>query len=231
MPYFATVVRQQRAAHPHALLLDAGGWASGTALSDAFEGAPMIEVMDELGYGAAAIGETDLEFGLDTLFARAEQARFPLLSANLVDPMRRRLPGIAPFALLETGGVKVGVIGLSCDACEKAGKTRVIDPREALMESMFALRGGNPHVFVVLSHLGLDADRALAAATPGIHCIIGAHGDAVSGSPERVGETVIARCAPRAQALGALTLTLAGAIEGHTQFGPPPQHESERRTR
>lgn len=224
MPLFGTVVRQQRLARAGALLLDAGGWASGTPLSDEFEGAPMIEIMSELGYAAAGIGEPDLAFGLGPLLQRAREARFPLLSANLFDPLRRRLPGVLPFAQLDAGGIRVGVIGLSCAGCERLGQTRVTDAHEAVVESMLTLRAMDAEIFIVLSHLGAEADRALAAALPDIHCIVGAHGDGMdAGAPQRVGNTLISRAVPHAQSLGALSLTLLGTptLESFERHQPP----------
>src|SRR5262245_32881704 len=54
----ATVVRQMK---PD-LMLDAGGMLSGSLISDMFLGAPVIDVMNAIGYDAAGVGSTEFSF-------------------------------------------------------------------------------------------------------------------------------------------------------------------------
>src|SRR6202163_2284756 len=79
----ATVVRQVK---PD-LMLDAGGMFSGWLISDTFLGAPVIEVMNAIGYDAATVGSNEFSFGIRALKARAREANFPLLSANATSPI------------------------------------------------------------------------------------------------------------------------------------------------
>src|SRR5215471_6480639 len=57
----ATVVRQMK---PD-LMLDAGGMLSGSLISDTFLGAPVIDVMNAIGYDAAAVGSNEFSFGIN----------------------------------------------------------------------------------------------------------------------------------------------------------------------
>src|SRR5688572_22028578 len=66
----AAVVRQTR---PD-LMLDAGDMLAGDLISDAFQGQSAVDVMNAIGYDAAAIGTNDFSFGLEALRARAGQA-------------------------------------------------------------------------------------------------------------------------------------------------------------
>src|SRR5205814_1292694 len=85
---------------PLVLLLDAGDMFQGTVESNLGEGAAVVDVMNRLGYTAAAIGNHDFDFGptggdatpqqrgddpRGALRARAAEARFPFLMANVVD--------------------------------------------------------------------------------------------------------------------------------------------------
>ena len=79
----ATVVRQVK---PD-LMLDAGGMLSGSLISDTFLGAPVIEVMNAIGYDAATVGGNEFGFGINALAARVREANFPVLSANAVSPI------------------------------------------------------------------------------------------------------------------------------------------------
>src|SRR5262249_25936812 len=55
------------------LMLDAGEMMSGTLISDLFLGAPIIQVMNGIGYDAAAVGATEFSFGIHALEERARE--------------------------------------------------------------------------------------------------------------------------------------------------------------
>src|SRR5262245_47329198 len=65
------------------LLLDAGDRFTGTLLNDEFEGVPIIEAMNRLGYHAGVLGNHEFDYGLEALRSRAREANFPFLTANL----------------------------------------------------------------------------------------------------------------------------------------------------
>src|SRR6185436_20461319 len=70
------------------LMLDAGGMFSGSLISDTFLGAPVIDVMNAIGYDAAAVGPNEFNFGINVLTARVREANFPMLSANADSPIK-----------------------------------------------------------------------------------------------------------------------------------------------
>src|SRR5262245_25533240 len=82
------------------VLLDGGDMFQGTLESNMNEGAAVVRAYNALGYDAAAIGNHDFDFGpvgpetaplapgddpRGALKARAAEARFPFLAANLVE--------------------------------------------------------------------------------------------------------------------------------------------------
>ena len=80
-------------------LLDAGDTIQGTPLAyyyakvDPITGGsvhPMAKAMNAIGYDAAALGNHEFNYGLDTLRTFEAQCDFPLLSANSVDWTTRR---------------------------------------------------------------------------------------------------------------------------------------------
>jgi 2',3'-cyclic-nucleotide 2'-phosphodiesterase (5'-nucleotidase family)/sulfur carrier protein ThiS len=140
---------------------------------------------------AGAVGNHDLDWGLDMLALSAGQdAAFPLLSANLVPTAGTEAPGIYPAALFMVKGLRVGVIGLTTPAEIKhllPGEFAVTDPLVAVGNLLPALR---PlcDVLIVLSHLGYSlasasavtagmGDVELAQALPhgAVDLIIGSH--------------------------------------------------------
>ena len=98
------------------LVLSGGDTWTGPAISSWFDGESMVEVMNAMGYDAAAIGNHEFDFGVDGLRARIDQAEFPFLSANIRDAASGAAAEFAlPYVIQEVNGVRVGIIGLSCD--------------------------------------------------------------------------------------------------------------------
>src|SRR6476620_4738541 len=106
---FAGYVNNLRAARASdggtVLLLDAGDTFQGGVESNLSEGAVVVDAYNALGYAALAIGNHEFDFGSadragarqdlhgDTrgaLKARAAQAHFPFLAANLIDEQTGR---------------------------------------------------------------------------------------------------------------------------------------------
>jgi 2',3'-cyclic-nucleotide 2'-phosphodiesterase/3'-nucleotidase len=123
----ATLVNAVRAERGvrNTLLLDAGDTIQGTPLAyyyakvDPITGGsthPMAKAMNAIGYDAAALGNHEFNYGLDTLRTFESQCDFPLLSANSVD-WTSGAPLFKPYVIrtVKTRGgkpLKVGILGL-----------------------------------------------------------------------------------------------------------------------
>jgi 2',3'-cyclic-nucleotide 2'-phosphodiesterase / 3'-nucleotidase len=119
-----TAMREERGAE-NTLVLDAGDIIQGTPLAyyyakvDPITGGsvhPMAKAMNAIGYDAAALGNHEFNYGIDTLRKFESQCSFPLLSANTVD-WNTGAPAFRPYIIREFGAknarpVKVGVLGL-----------------------------------------------------------------------------------------------------------------------
>lgn len=103
-------------ADQNTLILSGGDMWTGPAISTWFEGESMVEVMNAMGYDAAAVGNHEFDFGLDDLKARASQSDFPYLSANLRYSSNGTTPvdlGIHPYTIITVSGIQVGLVGLT----------------------------------------------------------------------------------------------------------------------
>src|SRR4029077_687703 len=99
------------------LMLDAGGMFSGSLISDTFLAAPVIDVMNAIGYDAAAVGVGEFSFGINILTARAREANFPLLSANVESPIEE----IQVAAIFNAQDVRIAVVGLTSEELMRTG--------------------------------------------------------------------------------------------------------------
>ncbi|MGH9386765.1 MAG: bifunctional metallophosphatase/5'-nucleotidase [Vicinamibacterales bacterium] len=113
------------------LVFDAGDMFQGTLESNLTEGAPVIAAYNALGYNAVTIGNHDFDYGpvgeqatpvnpdedpRGALKARAADARFPFLAANILDTGTNEpvdWPNVKPSTMLDVNGIKVGVVGLT----------------------------------------------------------------------------------------------------------------------
>lgn len=172
---FAGYLRVLREQGP-VLLLDAGDMWQGTLASNLSEGAAVVEAYNALGYDAAAIGNHEFDFGppgdamvarnpgedpLGALKARASQAKFPLLAANLVDRATGEVPAwVRPSVLIERGGVRIGVVGMATPDTPQVTiganvrSVRFTDPLVAAIAEGRRLRKAGADVLVLLAHIG-----------------------------------------------------------------------------
>jgi 5'-nucleotidase / UDP-sugar diphosphatase len=96
------------------LVLSGGDLWTGPALATWFDGESMVDVMNAMGYHAAALGNHEFDFGREGLRLRGDQAEFAFLGANVLDtasgePIEQALP----YIIQDVGELRVGIIGLA----------------------------------------------------------------------------------------------------------------------
>src|SRR5688500_16527757 len=160
------------------VLLDAGDMFQGTLESNLNEGAAVIAAYNALGYAAAAVGNHDFDFGpvgppatpqtssddpRGALKARAAEASFPFLAANLIDTTTGRpvdWPNVRPSTVVTAAGLRVGIIGvmtaraLAGTIAANTGGLRVAPLVETIAAEARQLRAGGASIVVVVSHAG-----------------------------------------------------------------------------
>ena len=222
-----SLIDQVRAGDPdRTLLLDAGDTMQGTYVANSTQGEVVVEAMNFAGYEAWAMGNHEFDFGQETLRVRIAEARFPALAANLYDATTGQLLGaVKPYTIVQAGLARVAIVGLS------APNTPAITKPQNVTGLEFRPAGGTlrrilPEVqtqaslIIVLSHLGIEGDRALAQAVDGIDVIVGGHTHLAMGGPEVVNGTLIVSAGAKGQSLGKLELevdTGTGDVTGYSR--------------
>ncbi len=215
----ATLIKAVRAERGAAscLTLDAGDTIQGTPLAYYYakvdpitQGAthPMALAMNLVGYDAAALGNHEFNYGLDTLRTFERQLNFPLLSANSVD-WKSGAPVFKPFIIktVKVKGekpIKVGILGLVTpgvaiwDKANVEGLVRFPGIVEQAKIFVPRLKAAGADVVIVSCHSGADtsssygdalpypenASTLLAQQVPGIDAILVGH--AHKEIPERL---------------------------------------------
>ena len=109
-----TLIESARSGAPDALLLDAGDTISGQPNCLVTGGRAILAAMEALGYDAMTVGNHEFDQGAEVARAAFADAAFPILSANLIDGADGGpWANVRPYVVLESGGVRVGVFGLT----------------------------------------------------------------------------------------------------------------------
>lgn len=181
--------------------LDAGDQMQGTAISSLQYGRPAVDVLNALEIDAAALGNHEFDWSVDTLRARVAQARYPFLAANVTDATGRARPEwVEPWLLIERGGQKVGVIGLARPGT--ATSTAPVNVRglvfgdmaEAVRRTLPPLRAAGAEFIIVVAHEGAvcDADACRGEIVDFARQLdSGAVDLIVAGHTHRVANTVV----------------------------------------
>jgi len=188
----ATLIKQQRAAkgEEHVLLVDAGDIIQGTSLAyyfarvdpitgkDGKKGPkhPMAVAMNHMRYDAAALGNHEFNYGIDTLRKFEKQCHFPLLGANALDAKTLR-PAFHPYTVKRicvpgAPDIKVGILGLTnpgialWDKDNVSGKMVFPGLVEQAKKYVPRLRALGCDVVFLTDHSGLDGSTSYGDALP-----------------------------------------------------------------
>jgi len=198
---------------PQSLLVDCGDALRGSStVYHAREG-----VMDEFAqapYKAQAVGNREFHYLHSKMLARSRASRVPWVCSNLID-LRDRPRAFSRSLIVDSGGLRVRILALLVPQYRKgSGWERIfgwrfLAPEEALRE-LTVPSSERIDATVLLSHLGLEADRALAPSHPGVSAIVGGHSHETLAQPEIVAGVPIVQSGPFARYAGRLELDLDG---------------------
>ena len=187
----ASLLEQERARGAD-VWLDSGDALEGASIFGRHGGRVELELLSGLGLTAMALGNHELSLpsaALGQLLRGA--AQFPLLSANLRPRPGSPLASVLPAtALVTAAGLRLGVVGVAnpksppnLDVADNPWGLSSLAPAAAVQLAVDDL-AAQAGLVVVLSHLGLEDDRALVAATSGIDLVLGGHQHLVTAEPE-----------------------------------------------
>lgn len=207
---------EQRRSAPASLLVDAGDFMTGNPVcnlrEDGVPGAAIARLFNALDYDAGLIGNHEFDIGLDDLRRLLPRFEHPVLGADIVDGQGRPAFRAEPV-VLERGGVRVGILGVSCaEMAEVVAPSRFpglsMAPQAPLLREQAAGLDPVTDLLVVLTHNGLDGDRRLAAelAGAGIDVIVGGHSHTRMRQPELVEGILIVQAGSALTNLGRLDL-------------------------
>ena len=151
LPLLGGYLHNLRRRYP-VILLDGGDLFQGTMVSNLGEGRAVIDGYNALGYSASAVGNHEFDYGPEgpksvpasgeddptsALKARIAGARFPFLSANLIDKktgLPVAWPNIYPSRIVHVAGIPIGLIGAVTEDTPRT--TNILNLRDVQIASI-----------------------------------------------------------------------------------------------
>lgn len=225
--------------HPSLLVTHAGDLLQPSFMSRLYGGDQMIDLLNQLDGDAAAsdprlfvtfgnheFDKSALEDG-PALDRRVEQSQFTWLSANVQfaagadgQPIVAA-PNLLPRRLVESGGYRVGLFGLTTDRAKAAFVTGFGDRVELARQQSAALRAEGADFVVAITHLDMNEDKALLAAlgASGPDLIVGGHEH--NQQDARVGRAAVVKANADATSVAVVKLErVDGAVSIRWDFVP-----------
>lgn len=179
-------------------------------IAEAFMGKANVALMNDLQYDFVTIGNNEgITMAHEDLYDLYDEANFKVICTNL-SSQRNQAPKWLHSSVQVTSndGVKVGILGLTVpfNAFYHLLDWHVEPPFATLEKYLLSLKETSD-IVILLSHLGINEDRAIAERFPEIDVIIGGHTHHLLRSGEQVNETIITAAGKHCAYIGEVMLT------------------------
>lgn len=207
LPRRATAIKEIQEVYPNALILNVGGLFYGDSGLDRLRCSLHMKAMTQMEYDFANLGIGEFRFGQSFFQSESNRSGLNFVSANLVmaDSSQRL---VSPFYILDRGGIKIGVTGITGEIIQKESKTGrgfVIQPSSLALAAVLNSLKKKADFVVVLSDLFPEENHQLVNEIPELRLILNSRSEILS---EYVKETLILGTVPPGKAVGLAVLEI-----------------------
>ncbi len=192
-----------------------GDMISPSLLSGIDRGATLIDMANCVGLDYAVLGNHEFDFGPEVLKARVAESAFRWLAGNVALAGHPNFPGVADATIVEAGGYKVGLLGLTTPDTPLVSSPGPDVTFEAYASAgprlAGVLRDQGADLVIALSHNDYTEDLALMRAAPGIDAVLGGHDHLVFTHYD--GRHAVLKAGSQGTFVGRLVLTI-DRVEG-----------------
>ena len=220
-----TAIQEAKARTNNAILVDGGDQFQGTLFYSYYKGQMAAEMMNKLGYDGMTVGNHEFDDGPEVLASFMSAVNFPILMSNAdVSSEPLLADKLAKFTVIERGGEKIGLIGLTPEDTDElaspSDNVKFSDPVTAVQGEVDRLTAMGVNKIIVLSHSSYAIDQKVAAETTGVDVIVGGHSNTLLSNtneraegpyPTMVGNTAIVQAYAYGKYLGELNVTFDDA--------------------
>ncbi len=185
----SSVKASLEAAGKHVFVTDSGDAIQGNVIGSFSEGESIVNIMNEVGYSAMAIGNHEFDYGVDRLIELSEEADFEFLSCNFKDASGETV--FEPYTIVECEDIKIAFIGITTPTAYISSTPTFFQDEngnliysfsedstgdllaETVNEAAAAARSEGADYVIALSHLGFDYNCSPYTSSELIHKIEG----------------------------------------------------------
>jgi len=194
----ATVIDQERKMRPsdELIILDIGDHMDRMRMeTEGSTGAVNVQILNQIGYEAIVLGNNEgLTYTPEQMKkVYSDQATFRIVGSNIREMVTGEVPDwMVPYDILHKGDLRIGLIGVTTTYTEfyELLGWHVLQPYDVIAE-LSAIVRPQVDLLVVMSHLGIMHDRAIAERTPEIDLILGGHTHHLFEQAEKIGNTYV----------------------------------------
>jgi 5'-nucleotidase / UDP-sugar diphosphatase len=155
LPQLATLLKTLRRDQRHLLFLHGGGALSPSILATTDRGAHMISLLNLLQPDALAVAKSEFAHKEDELSQRAMEATFPLLVANISDPLSNRgIEGTSAWKIFTVGSYRIGIFSLvdpEVIADYMPNRGQIMNTEEVITATTTTLRQAGADLVILLA--------------------------------------------------------------------------------
>ncbi|XP_077527210.1 protein 5NUC-like [Haemaphysalis longicornis] len=191
----ALKVRELKRRHKNTLFLNAGGFFQGTLWYSVLRHKIVSYAMSRMGYDAIGLGNNEFDDGPQELapFVREmKKSGVPVLATNVEtsrDPIFMGMV-LPKSEVLMMSGFKVALLAVvtrDTETIAQPGRVKILPVADSINKETWRLKQQGVKIFILISHLGFDADKRLAVTCPDLDVIVGGHSQTFlyTGTPPR----------------------------------------------
>ena len=193
----ARVKAALEAAGKEVILVDNGDAVQGDVIGTLSKGEAIVELMNDVGYDVATIGNHEFDYGMDQFKKNVSLAKFQYVCCNFLDDKGAAV--LKPYTIIEQAGKRIAFVGIDTpEAFTKStpkyfqdGEGNFIysfcegndgqDLYNKVQETVDAARAEGADYVIALAHLGVDYQSAPWTAsevivnTTGIDVVLDGH--------------------------------------------------------
>lgn len=183
------------------VLVDSGDAVQGATIGTLSKGEYIVEIMNELGYAAAAVGNHEFDYGMDRFMELTELADYDYVAANFVDKDGNLV--VDAYTIVEAGGHKIAFVGTATPETFTSSSPAYFQDENgnfiygfceggdgsdfyaAIQSAVDSAAAEGADIVIVLSHLGTNLESAPYSAsdlienTNGIDAVLDGHSHSV----------------------------------------------------
>ena len=219
--YYLQVKRE----NPFTIFTDAGDdYEKGSVAEELSRGRSTREVVEAMRYDVRTLGNHDFSWGIEEMLRFSHDPAAVVVATNTTmerdsrQPSRYMSPGWIDFTILTVGCAKIGFFGLISRPWNEQDRQYdgLYYPEIPALQTDFhfidkareiiARHRQEVDLLVLVSHLGLPDDIALAEQTKGIDLILGGHSHTTMEVPLRVNSTTLVHAGAFGQTFGRIDI-------------------------